>query len=208
MTNLHDFLNSQDRDYQTAISLYHKVKKDNSKDSFFLSVQNAPKGSLHHNLLMEILKNAARIIGSTPQQKETPKPTKPITAKKLPLGKPRFVNNDIVDVKSLPDNLQKLYFENQQLTRELSGLHQQLRLEKSNQARKEIAHKIKSLIKKRQENWKILDQNAKQPTNDKAKKAQHPKLQQYKDELKSKMLSKQQIAYRKRMIEKWESELS
>lgn len=207
MTNLHEFLNSPDRDYITGVSLYHKIKKDNSKDSFFLSVQNAPKGSLHHNLLMEILKNAARIIGSTPQRKEIPKPTKPITAKKLPLGKPRFVNNDIVDVKSLPGHLQKLYFENQQLTRDLSGLHQQMRLEKTDQDRKELAQKIKTLIKKRQENWKILDQNANQTPADKTPGVQHPKLQQYKNELKSGKLSNQQIAYRKRMIKKWESKL-
>ncbi len=206
MTTIHEFLASPEKDYNTGLEIYHKVKKDASKDQFFNAGKNSQRGSLHHNLLMEALRNAARIMAASPLVKQPSKPPKTITAKPLKASKPRFAHNEIVNVKSLPKELQERYFENQQLTRELSGLHQQLRSARSDQTRKNLALQIKEYTKKRQENWKVLDAYAKSSKTTGGDKPKHPKLDQYIKELKSGKLTKKQIAYRERMIKKWRDE--
>ncbi len=206
MNEIIRFFSTPNQPYEKGLELYHKVKKDSSKDRFFSQVQSAPKGSLHHNLLVSELKAAARILRDASPPKQVPKPTQDITAKALPRAKTRFAYNQIVDVKSLPEDLQKLYFENQELTRKLSGMHQELRSATTDYRRKELAWEIKGLTKKRQENWKVLDSHAKGESKKGKPKKQHPKIAQYKKELASGNLTKRQIAYRERMIKKWSNE--
>jgi len=206
MNEIIRFLSTPNQPYEKGLAIYHKVKKDSSKDGFFTQVQSAPKGSLHHNLLISELKAAARILRDVSPPKAAPKPTRDITAKALPKAKTRFAYNKIVDVKSLPEDLQKRYFENQELTRKLSGMHQELRSATTDHRRKELAWEIKGLTKKRQENWKVLDGHAKGKSKKGKPKKQHPKIAQYKKELASGNLTKRQIAYRERMIKQWTNE--
>ena len=223
MTKLSQWLASPDKSYSQGLELYHRVKRNTSKDAFFNQGAGARPGSLHFNLLLQELKNAHRILLAAREPEEKPpQPQKPITAKALTANKRKFVLNDIVDVKSLPPDMQKLFFRNQDITRELSGLHQELKAATSDKKRQELAVSIQELSLERTANWQQLDGYA--VDNDSVKK-EHPdkkqdksKEQKQADHLKEKIkeaenqlrlggLTKGQAAYKKRMITIWKKEI-
>jgi hypothetical protein len=75
--------------------------------------------------------------------------------------RPRVVDNPFIEASKLPADLQKLYFENKSLTKEIGQLHQELKAvpkgDKFNNKRKELAQKITSKDDKRAANWKEID---------------------------------------------------
>ena len=167
--DIKQWINDPNRSYKAGLEIYHKIKRDKQKDTFFNSVGEAAPGSLHHNLLLKAIKNAHRIITANgikvPADKKAPLPSKPITTDPLDLGKgshdgttrARFVLNEMIDVKSLPPPLQKKFIRNQQITREMAGLHQKLKGPASNDQRKQVAESIHQLFNERTQNWKELD---------------------------------------------------
>ena len=154
-----EWISNPARSYKEGLAIYHRIKRNSGKDSFFNSVDNPPTGSLHYNLLFQAIKSAYRLMLSSDELDKTivDAETKPITTQALSLDKRKFVLYDIVDVKSLPPDLQKLFFQNQDITRELSGLHQQLKSSGSDEQRKELAEKIVQLFDLRKANWQVLD---------------------------------------------------
>lgn len=178
MDTAKQWINNPGRRYRDGLAIYHKIKRNKEKDAFFNGVSDAPAGSLHFNLLIQEVKNAYRIMLSTGQQFEdkpkAPAPGKPIITAPLKLNKKpavlgeqpsgsdadRFVHNNLVEVTSLPEDLQQKYFRNQQITRELSGLHQQLKASKTDQDRALVANQIDVLFHERQTNWTQIDQFA------------------------------------------------
>lgn len=173
MDTIIKWINNPERKYTDGLAIYHKIKRSKDKDAFFNSQSNPAPGSLHFNLLMQEIKNAHRVLLAKGHQfEEKPKPPavgKPITtaplklAKKIPdVAKPesghtKYVFNELVDVKSLPDNLQQKYFQNQQITRDLAGLHQQLKSATSDKDRIVIAGNIEQLFSERIANWTDID---------------------------------------------------
>ncbi len=105
MNEIIRFLSTPNQPYEKGLALYHKVKTDSSKDGFFTQVQSAPKGSLHHNLLISELKAAARILRDTTPPKQAPQAYARYYGQSLEKAKTRFAYNKIVDVKSLPRRL-------------------------------------------------------------------------------------------------------
>ncbi len=125
---------------------------------FYLSKPDAKPGSLHFNLMLDQLKNAYRIfLATNPRAPDVTSEAKPIEAKPLRVKKNTIYNSDFVDLNSLPKNIQKLYIQNQQLTRDLAGLHQELKLATSNKKRLPLAKSIKELTQARAANWKEID---------------------------------------------------
>lgn len=172
------WINNPQRKYRDGLAIYHKIKRNKEKDAFFNAVSDAPAGSLHFNLLIQEVKNAYRVLLSKGEQFEDkpkpPAPGKPITTAPLKLDKKlavldqkpssssaaRFVHNSLVEVTSLPEDLQQKFFRNQEITRELSGLHQQLKASKTDQDRALVASQIDVLFHERQTNWTQIDQFA------------------------------------------------
>ena len=180
------WINDPNRSYKTGLEIYHKVKRDKQKDAFFNSVSNAAPGSLHHNLLLKAIKNAHRIILANgiqlPADKKPPLPTKPITTIPLSLVKPthegadkaRFVHNELIDVKSLPPHMQNKYIRNQQITREMAGLHQKLKEPSTDSQRQATAESIQQLFIERRNNWKDLDAYVQGPSGASSEDAPSP----------------------------------
>ncbi len=82
MTKLSQWLASPDKSYSQGLELYHRVKRNTSKDAFFNQGVGSRPGSLHFNLLLQELKNAHRILLAVREPEEKPpQPQKPITAK-------------------------------------------------------------------------------------------------------------------------------
>ena len=164
------WLTNQNRSYKDGLAIYQNIKRNNKKDAFFSSINDASPHSLHMNLLLQEIQTALRIslANTTTQTPIKPPPGKPITTRKLTLEKrttpvthkndnSKYVYNEIVDVKSLPENLQKLYFRNQEITRKLSGLHQQLKIATTDQTRALAAGQIDALFVERKSNWQQID---------------------------------------------------
>ena len=152
---LKEFLNSPEKPYPKALSLYHRVKREKSKDAFFNSVKDSKPGDLHHNLIIKELSNIYRIYASSPPSPKAD-PAKP-DVKQAPVNKPRIVANPYIEISSLPKDLQMLYERNQEITRQLSGLHQMLKEATTNAQRKTLAEQIDSLHIERSLNWKKID---------------------------------------------------
>ncbi len=212
--DISNWISNPDRTYQDGLVIYHKIKSNQSKDQFFNSVSQPPKGSLHYNLLLHEIKNANRIIVNSkpdPHAAPLPKPTKQITTQPFKESKARYVFNELVDVKTLPEHLQALYFRNQEITRVLSGVHQSLKAATTDADRKQIAEQIRTFNIERIENWQKID--AHKP--DAPQKDTHPDVLNYEaliktltHEIKHKSLTKNQITYRNRMITSYKRKIT
>ncbi len=211
MTTLSEFLTHNNQSYQQALSIYHKVKRSKDKDEFFNSVSDAPKGSLHHNMLFQELKNIHRVTASQqPVPQKIPVPAKPITAKTLMADPGKLVHNPLVEVSSLPKDLQVLYFRNQDITRIMAGLHQSLRAASADSQRKEYAETIDLLNTEKQTNWEQLDEFSKNPqtkTQPHKALAIKEKIADAQQRIKSDSLSKKQISGLRLAIARWEKQL-
>ena len=216
MNEISQWLAAPDKDYQAGLKLLKRLSPDNKKMQFLASHATAPVGSLHFNILLQEVKSAFRIHLANGTLEKLQSPLKPIVAKPLDATRRKFVFNDIVDVKSLPAELQKLYFRNQEITRSLAGLHQELKAAGSNTTRKELAEKISTLNKERITNWKQLDEfsegikPAGQSGADSVGSEQKQlldKISAAEKEIESGSLSKNQVTHRKRMITLWKKKL-
>ncbi len=216
MNKISDYLSSADQNYKTGLDLLNVLSAKNEKLKFLKTAENAQKGSLHHNLLLGEIKNAYRIHLNNGTLEDLLVTPQTITAKPLALKKDRFVYNEIVDVKQLPPQMQKLFFRNQELTRQLAGLHQELKAATSDTQRKTLAENIKTLHDERIENWKLLDDYSagkSKPDDNNKTDNQNPnsdlldKIARAEKEINSGTLSKNLITQRKRMITVWKKKL-
>ena len=158
--NLQEYLKSPAKDYQTGLQLYKKYRKDSSKDAFFNSVQTSKPGNLHYNLLIDQLHKIS--LSLPPEVKAAPETASaktfrsPIKADQAPGQKSRFYNSDLLDVKQLPEESQKLYFRNQEITKKMARLHVELQDAKTDEERKILAAALDSLNTEREKNWSII----------------------------------------------------
>jgi hypothetical protein len=166
MMTIQQWLANEKRKYADGVQLYHKYKKNNEKDSFFNSVTDSKEGALHYNMLLSWMKNTFRKLPPQPDPKAEVKiPAKAIKANiETPANQVKYVHNELVDVKSLPPDVQKLYFRNQEITKKLTRLHQELREAKSDQERQPIASVIADINKERQDNWQEINKYGKDPS--------------------------------------------
>jgi len=222
MNEITQWLAAADKKYPEGLNILKRISPKNTKLSFLASFGSAAIGSLHFNILVQEVKNAFRIHLANGTLDRVQSPPKPIVAKPLDATRRKFVFNDIVDVKALPAELQKLYFRNQEITRLLAGLHQELKTALSNAARKELAEKISALNQERITNWKQLDsfsegespvnveEKKEKPggdTDDQISELKH-KIWHAEKELASGKLTKGQQGHRKRMITLWTKKLN
>jgi hypothetical protein len=215
--NTKEWINNPKRTYKDGLAIYHKVKRNKDKDAFLNSVGDAASGSIHFNLLLQEVKNAYRILlANNPeadQPSPKPQPGKPITTAKLVLGKKtkapevgsqttkaKFVYNEMVDVKSLPADLQRLYFRNQDITREVAGLHQQLKAATSDDSRVLLAGQLESLFSERAANWTQIDRFAGVDASDQKQGGEtEQETDTVTDSLSNKELAKQMLEAQKRL---------
>jgi hypothetical protein len=222
MNEITQWLAAANKDYAFGLKLLKRLSPDNKKMQFLACCSSDALGSLHFNILVQEVKNAFRIHLANGTLDRVQSPPKPIEAMPLDTTRRKFVFNDIVDVKSLPEELQKLYFRNQEITRLLAGLHQELKTASSNASRKELAEKISTLNQERITNWKQLDsfsegespvdvaEKKEKPDgepNDQISELKH-KIGHAEKELASGKLSKGQQGHRKRMITTWTKKLN
>ncbi len=216
MDKISQWLSSGDQNYSTGLDLLALLSANNPKLKFLQSAQNAAKGSLYHNMLWGEIKNAYRIHQNNNTLDELFVTPKTVTVKPLALKRDKYVYNEIVDVKHLPPELQELFFRNQELTRELAGLHLELKAADTDKKRKTIAEKIGTLNLERISNWKQLDEFSEgikstsetlstPPGNEQSELL--AKIAAAQNEIKSGSLSKNQITHRKRMITQWKKKL-
>ncbi len=156
--NIENWLADPQRSYADGLAIYNKFKKDNSQDSFFNSNENPAPKSIHFNLLIAAIQTVKRILEQRGINTKTI-----ATEPGQQLEKRKFFLEDAIDVKSLPPDIQQRYIANQEITRSLAGLHQQLKAADSNQNRKELAETIAMQNKQRQENWKLIQAAAHAP---------------------------------------------
>ena len=216
MNEITQWLAAPDKDYQAGLKLLKRLSPENKKMQFLASRTSATVGSLHFNIMVQEVKYAFRIHLANSTLDKVQSPPKPIVAGPLDTTKRKFVFNDIVDVKALPPELQKLYFRNQEITRSLAGLHQELKAAASNSRRKEIAEKISALNQERITNWKQLDEFSEGIRSPEGIKSNTPvndqnelldKISAAEKEIESGSLSKNQVTHRKRMITQWKKKL-
>ncbi len=218
MNHILSWLNKplSDKSYSEGLRILKTLDPKNKKTPFLSMVSDPAPGSIHFNLLLQEVLRAYRISGGkavlTPGQKT---PGVPVKGKPAKATKPRLYLNEFVDVKSLPGSLQKLFIRNQDITRELSGLHQSLKGATNNPERLKVASKIKDLNSERMANWKVIDNHCSgSETAESVKDHKNPDIEKYirliekyKKQIRLGKLSDGQITYRKRMITHYRNKL-
>lgn len=150
------------RVYADGLRLYAEVFGTDKQYDFFAGASNPEIGTLHFNLLEEKMRRASRMLPAD-QETSAPEVQIPVRAKS---AKPSFsnpdhihiVDNPLVEVTQLPEKFQKLFFDNKRITIELAAAHAELKTATSDDARKELLARAKSLEKTRSSNWKAIDQ--------------------------------------------------
>jgi len=170
LQNILTWLQNPARDYKTGLEIYMEYRSNKKFDQFFQSVTEPAPGSMQFKMLLQKVNEIYRKVQQNPGlTKPEPITVKPINIDELkknkldPIGsnRPRIVENPLVNVKELPEDLQKLYFENKALTKEISDLHTQLKAlpkdKRYDNKRKELANIICLKDDKRAANWLAID---------------------------------------------------
>jgi|WetSurMetagenome_2_1015567.scaffolds.fasta_scaffold300760_1 hypothetical protein len=170
---LRKWLSDPERNYTDGIEIYKTVKKTPKFDVFFSQIKTCSQGDLHFNLLERELTRIARIdsqIRNTEIQKAPPTiGVKPIvkkldssqTVSENKTERPKFYNDKMYNFNELPKNLQTLFKENQNITKEITATHANMKAYDSDKKydadRAECLRSIKRLEKKRNKNWETID---------------------------------------------------
>jgi hypothetical protein len=171
LQTIEQWINNPGRDYETGLAIYNAYKIDNNFDNFFQSNLNPPAGSMQFNMLYNKVCEIARKIRLKPSlAKQQPIIVKPIDIDELkrnklagiqPAGRARIADNPLIEVSKLPEDLQALYYENKNLTKEIHQLHEELKAipkgNEYNNARKQKALELTGKEEKRADNWARLD---------------------------------------------------
>jgi hypothetical protein len=186
VNQIQTWLQNPDRDYATGLNLYNSYKINNKYDAFFAQVTAPHPNSMHFKILLDKIKDINRKLLANPSLvKPEPITVKPINtdelkkkynqrSKAIEPKRPTIVDNPLVDVKELPANLQKLYFENKDLVVKRAGQHEKMRLldpsPKFNAERKVLAQEIIQFDNTIAANWLEIDTWWKGHTTIKAEK--------------------------------------
>lgn len=172
---LHEIKNwllNPERNYKTGLEIYNAYKSNNKFDNYF-NVESPSSESMQFKMLVQRVGEIHRKLEQNPNLiKSGPITVKPINTDELKKKfgervsqldpkRPRVVDNPLIDISQLPEDLQRLYLENKNLTKEIGQLHQELKAvpagEKYNAKRKTLADKITTKDDKRAENWSRID---------------------------------------------------
>jgi hypothetical protein len=182
INEVNTWLANPKKDYAAGLALYNKYKNKNDFDKFFGGVTNPTQDSMHFKLLIKRMGDINRKLLSRPSDIKPEKTKLPITVKtivtgdskkkgarqNLPTGEAgaknqriKIVNNPLVDVKELPEELQKEYFRAGELTKLLAGKHFEMQglgeATENDAKRKELAEEITTWEDERAKIWKKLD---------------------------------------------------
>lgn len=222
MNKAGQWLADPQRVYADGLRLYAEVFGTDKQYDFFAGASNPEIGTLHFNLLEEKMRRAARMLPAE-QETSVPEVKTPVRAKS---AKPSFsnpdqihiVDNPLVEVTQLPEKLQKLFFDNKRMTIELAAAHAELKTATSDDARKELLARAKSLEKTRASNWKVIDQwwsenkgtgtDAKLDENAKRRETLLKNIRRAETEISSGKLDEAKIKSRKTKLATWKQELS
>jgi hypothetical protein len=161
MNKATQWLADPERTYADGLRLYTEVFGTDKQYDFFAGVSSPDKGSLHFNLLEEKIRKAARMLPEETEMSATEvkksirvKNTKPSYSNPDHI---RVVDNPLVEVTSLPEELQQKYFENKSLTLELAAEHASMKDASSDAQRAVHLENLKRIEKQRDENWQAID---------------------------------------------------
>ena len=166
------WLQNPERSFEDGLKIYHDYKVDTKLDKLFAAENPEPK-SLPFTILHQKVETIYRKLVANPSlikhgpiavsQIDTEQLKKKFAEHnaKLESKRPTIVENPLVDVKELPDDLKKLYFENKEKAKLRAGMHTQMAKlsedESANEDRKKLAEDICQLDDEIADNWKIID---------------------------------------------------
>lgn len=215
------WLNDPERTFAEGLEIYKANNGMDKNYEFFHNATNPMPGGLHFNLLIDRLRVLSRKQTSQPDQTDkvikAVGPAISVQRIKYP-GKLKIVANDLVDVKELPENLQKLYFANKDLVKTISGAHAALKSAKTDDERSKQMTIALEAEEKKYANWRAIDtwwkenKEGKQPTaltENKAKRQETVRkaILRAKKEIKDGNLSPKQKKAREEKIATWNQEL-
>lgn len=226
MNKATQWLNNPDRKYQDGVLIYKEVFGMDKQYAFFANVSDPKPGGLHFNLLTEKIRVAERRIGNAlPDPVETMKEVNPeIRVKPIKQDQStRFVDNHLVEVTSLPAELQEKFFRNKQIMKELSGEHIEMKAAADDEARATHLEMCKELEQEKDANWKLIDdwwkengqkaekqdgQKAEETNADQRMETVRKAILRVKKELKDKTMDLKKVMSKKEKLAAWETELA
>lgn len=126
MNKATEWLNDPDRSYADGLKIYKEHLGMDKNYAFFSEANDPQPGGLHFNLLTERLRVVQRKVEAQPKEETkadlSDAPNIKVIALKGKRG-PHIVDNPFVDIKDLPEDLQKKFLENKELVKTISGAH-------------------------------------------------------------------------------------
>jgi hypothetical protein len=150
--------------YKDGLELYQRLKKNNEKDTFFLSQADAGAESLHYIQLRNFLANALRkrngfdLALPTTQTPavETKGTGKGKSKQKVKEVSIRSAEHPVIDENRLDEEGLKLFMRTKHITRILSGLRLELEKATTDAQRQKVAIQMDELTKERLAIWAVL----------------------------------------------------
>lgn len=172
LQEINAWLSNPSKDYRVGLQIYDQYKVNNKFDDYFHSVEDPGENDMHFKLLVKNVRDIHRKLLTNPALIKT----QTIVVKQIDTddlkkksghrspnaaNRPRIVENPIINPKDLPEDLQKLYFENKNLTKKLSVKHAEMadmdQAEKNNEKRRQLADEICLMDDTRTANWNQID---------------------------------------------------